>query len=272
MTQPDTTEDTPLTGAMRRVLAPLVRLLIARGVRFQAVSDWLKDAYLASAMRHFTPPGKRLTDSRLSVLTGLQRKDIKAIRARQEAGAPAGRSAGPLPRIISSWRTRPDFADAGGGPRVLPRADFDRLAATVTTDTHPRSILDEMLRLDLIEETDDGIRLTAEAFIPARDEAALMGYLGANLGDHSRAAVDNVLAEGTAPHFERAVHYNRLAPAAIAELEAMARALQQQALERIDARARELQDRDGTDPQATGRFRCGAYILAVPDEQAEMDA
>ena len=266
--------ESPLTGAIRRILAPVARLMIARGVRYQDVADRLKEAYLASAMRHFTPAGKRLTDSRLSVLTGLQRKDIKAIRARMAESADAPFLAGPLPRLIAHWRTLPEFRDADGQPAILARSggtgpSFESLAATVSTDIHPRSVLDELVRLGLVEETGDGIALTAEAYIPGRDEAAVMGYLGANLGDHLLAATENVLSEGSPPHFERAVHYNRLSPDALAELEALARQLQQEVLERLAARAMELQDRAGEDPSATGRFRCGAYTLSIQNDQPE---
>ena len=103
--------ESPLTGAMQRILAPLARLLIARGVRFQDVSDWLKEAYLAAATRHFAPEGRRVTDSRLSVLTGLQRKDIKALRARVDEGQMPAPGAGPLPRLIAHWRTLDEFHD-----------------------------------------------------------------------------------------------------------------------------------------------------------------
>ena len=39
-------------------------------------------------------------------------------------------------------------------------------------------------------------------------------------------------------------------------------------LEKIAARAAELQKASRNDPAATGRFRCGAYVFSVPDEEA----
>ena len=249
--------------AAGRILAPLARLLVVRGVRFQAASDWLKEAYVTAAAQI---ADGRLTDSRLSVLTGLQRKDIKAIRARVQAGTSVSPSAGPLPRLIQNWRGLADFRGSDSGPATLPRSaesgpSFDRLAATVSTDIHPRSLLDELKRLGMVREAAEGITLLVDAYVPSADHAALDAYLGDNLGDHAEAAVTNVLTDGPPPYFERAVHYNRLPPEALSELDALARRLQQSALEQIAARAAELQDRDGADPAARGRFRCGAYIL-----------
>lgn len=256
----------PLTDALRRILLPLARLMIGRGVRLQSASDQLKEAYLAAAAQL---AAGRPTVSRLSVLTGLQRKDIKAIRARMASEQTPPPSAGPLPRLIQNWRSLPRFLSDDGTPAQLPRAAFDDLARTVSTDIHPRSLLDELTRLDLVRTENDTVTLLAEAFVPGADQAALYTYLGNNLGDHAEAAVGNVLADGPAPHFERAVHYNRLSPDALAELDALARRLQQAALEQIAARAAELQDGDGADTAAHGRFRCGAFILTETAGQPE---
>jgi len=268
--------DSPLGQAITRALGPLIRLVVARGVPFQELSDWLKELYLAVATRHFTEPGKRITVSRLSVLTGLQRKDIKAIRARLETNSPGAlQGAGHLPRVIAHWRAAPGYQDGAGRPLALPRtsgngASFEALVAEISRDVHPRSVLDALVRLDLVVTDGSDVCLTAEAFVPGGDQAALMHYLGANLGDHAQAAVENVLTDDTpAPNFERAVHYNRLTPAALADLEALARRLQQQAMEQINARALAYQRAGRNDATATGRFRCGAYILSADVNMTE---
>ena len=264
-----TRPDSPLASAFDRILRPLVRLAIARGLRFQDLTERLRAAYIRAAERHWAPSGKRISDSRISALTGLQRKDIKAARARETVDAPP--LAGPLPRLIHTWRTDPEFVGPDGEPAILPRSgagqSFDALAARVSTDIHSRSILDELLRLDLAQETQDGIALLADAFVPGQDEAAALGYLGGNLGDHMSAAVENVLAEDRPPHFERAAHFNHLTPQALTELDALARKLQQETLEKIAARAATLQRANRNDPAATGRFRCGAYVRCVKIEE-----
>ena len=184
-------------------------------------------------------------------MTGLQRKDIKGLRVRREEAAPHG--AGPLPRVVAAWQA------AGGG--VLDRAGFEEIVRGVSQDIHPRTVLDELRRLEMIEAQDGAIRLVTEAFVPRRDEAALMGYLGNNLGDHAAAAVANAEAmPEPGPFFERAVHYNGLSPAALDELEQLSRRLHGEALATINARAKALQDRDRGRGGATGRFRCGAFV------------
>ncbi len=114
----------------------------------------------------------------------------------------------------------------------------------------------------------DRVTLTGDAFVPSGDEAAMARYLGANLGDHAEAAVENLLAAPEpGPFFERAVHYNKLTAESLGELEALARELQAEALDAVNARALALQDRDQGSAGATGRFRCGAYIFRAEEDK-----
>lgn len=267
-----------LEAALTRVLRPLVRLGIARNLLFPDLAQRLKETYVSVAAENFRLEKKRVTDSRLSLLTGLQRKDVKAIRARDDLTLRA-RSAGPLPRILARWQGAEPYRDADGRSVALPRQavedgpSFERLVQEISRDLHPRTLLDELLRMGLValEEESDRVLLTAEALLPSADEEALLAYLGSNLGDHAEAAAGNVLAApGPGPFFERAVHYNRLSAASLAELDALSRRLQQAALEEVNARAQALQARDNGDAQARGRFRCGAFIyVEVPPKDEE---
>ncbi len=267
-----------LEAALTRILRPLVRLGIARKVLFPELAQRLKELYVSVAAERFRLEGKRVTDSRLSLLTGLQRKDVKAIRAAGEEARPV-RSAGPLPRILARWQGDPAFCDERGEPLALPRQEeggspsFERLVREVSRDLHPRTLLDELQRLGLVKWDADGdqVRLSAEALLPGADDEALLGYFGSNLGDHAEAATENLLAQpNPSPFFERAVHYNRLSAASLEELDSLARRLQQEALLKVNARALALQTRDREDPTARGRFRCGAFVYAEepkPEEQ-----
>jgi len=274
MTNPD-----PFRRALARVLRPLVLAMIARGIGFPVLTELLKRLYVEVAERRFGLAWRRMTDSRISLLTGLQRKDVRAQRAALmfDGGSDGAGGAGPLPRIIARWQAGPPFADKRGRPRALPRADdvgpsFESLAASVSRDLHPRTMLDELVRLDLIRlDTDtDEVSLLAPAFLPGRDEAALAEYFGANLGDHASAAVENILvAPEPGPFFERAVHYNQLTPEALDELEVLARDLQGKVFATLNRRALELQGRDDGVPSAAGRFRCGAFIYRLDEEEPD---
>lgn len=254
-----------LVESVARVLRPLIRVLIARGVRYPELCDWIKVHYLTVAERDFQLDGKRVTDSRLHVLTGLQRKDIKALRARQADPTTTPQSAGPVARVIATWLADIEQGGAQSMPRLGDAPSFEALVARVSRDIHARTIQDELVHQGLARVEGDDLRLIADAYVPSDDDPALLAYLGANLGDHAEAAVSNVQTSD-APFFERAVHYNHLTPAAISELDALSRDMMGDALQTLNARAAELQARDRAGRDSTERFRCGAFVFHQPME------
>lgn len=260
-------------AAVRRILRPLVRAMIGRGLTFPQLSTLLKELYVEEAVRSFGLSGKRVTDSRVSVLTGLQRRDIKAHRtAAEEEEIP--RSMGPIPRVVALWRSDPRYCDSGGEPLPLPRTAeegpaFDRLVAEIGRDVHPRTILDEMVRLDLAthDREADRVTLRADSLLPSQDEAMLIAYYASNLGDHAEAAAANLLAAPEpGPFFERAVHYNKLSPASAEALDRLARERQMTLLRALNAEALRHQRADAGKPEARARFRAGAFIFHRPDD------
>jgi len=258
---------TSLQSAMANILSPVIRILIARGVRFPELSDWVKEIYLTVSERNFRLNEKKLTDSRVHLLTGLQRKDIKAIRARVTADTSL-KSAGPISRIVGLWLAEHSETDGSPQPlnRLGPAPSFEEIVASVSRDMHLRTVQDELIRLGLAEVSGELISLTSAAYLPIEDDAALMGYLGASLGDHAAAAAENVLAAPEpGQHLERAVHYNRLSEVSLEELNALSRSLLSEALSQINKRAAELQQRDQDMDSANKRFRAGAFVYRAEE-------
>ena len=66
--------------ALTRVLRPLVKLMLAQGITYPAVSEVLKELFVEVADRDFRIAGKAQTDSRVSLLSGVHRKDVKRLR------------------------------------------------------------------------------------------------------------------------------------------------------------------------------------------------
>ena len=252
------------TAALKRILNPLVRTMIARGVTFPDLSDLLKSVFVARAEADFGLEGKRMTDSRISLLTGLQRRDVRAFRSDDDS--PPAESAGPLPRVIARWVSDAAWLDDQGEPLVLDRSgeglSFETLVASVSRDMHPRTLLDELVRQGSVVLDGEKVTLTSRSYLPGGDESKL-GYFGANLGDHAEAAAAN-LATDDPPFFERAVHYNQLSDEAVTALETLARKRQHEVLSELNAEALRLQDGNGT-----ARFRCGAYIYTEKNSQAD---
>jgi hypothetical protein len=65
------------------------------------------------------------------------------------------------------------------------------------------------LQLVTVDSKTDTVSLAREAFVPRDDTARMLGFLGANVGDHVSAAAANVLGDGT-QHFEQAIFADEL--------------------------------------------------------------
>lgn len=235
---------------LEKLLGPIARLCVAKGILFPAAAERLKARFVAEAADRIA--GK-VTDSRLSVMTGLQRRDIARLRSAEDTPTPQMNHAA---RLVATW------AAEGGAP--LARTDFDALALQVRRDVHPATQLAQLVDAGTVEIGDEGfVTLLSRSYQPLPGSEEQLDYLARNGGDFLRAATGNVLQDA-GPFFERAVHYNGLSKAAVAELEDQFRIAQMIVLEEINAKAKALQS---TDPGGM-RFRAGGYFYQRKDRDA----
>ena len=186
-----------LHAPLARLLRPLVRLCIRSGMTFPALAQLLRELFVNVAEHDFALDGKDQTDSRVSLLTGIHRKEVARLRG---AGAPVHETPATLSRtsaIIARWLAAPEFTDAKGEPLPLPRTaeggapSFEALVESVTKDVRPRAVLDEWLDRKLVTiNGDDEIVLIDTGFVPRGDDDRKWHYLGRNLHDHVAAAAD----------------------------------------------------------------------------------
>ena len=272
VTSPD--EHQALLAASRALLLPLARLLVARGVPYAQAEESLKTAMVQAAQEAHPDGLPHRLVSRIATITGINRREVT--RLTRLDGAPRSepqRSA--ASQTFSRWRVNPDYLDAQGRPIALPRQgdapSFESLARGVTQDVHPRSLLDELLRLGMasLDVETDQVTLILDAFVPSTDRGRMLEFLAHNVGDHLSAAVANVV--GPAPrHLERAVFADGLSPKAVAAAEAwVAEAWHKMAadlapfIEKLIAE--EAHEPDSGRQQ---RFRAGLYAYTERDDGA----
>lgn len=221
------------------LLGPIARLAVAKGLLFPQVAERLKLAFVRGAGALVSQP----TDSRISVMTGLQRRDIARLRDLGEAPPVVHH----LARLVLQWQA--------GLPADISRADFDALAATIRKDVHPRTLLEQLVAAGTVAVTGDRVRLVTSSYQPLAGSEDQLDYLASNGADMLNAGVGNVLG---AAHFERAAHFNQLSAEAVATLQASFAAQQMAVLQRIAAEAAALQD----SAPGAHRFRAGGYFYS----------
>jgi hypothetical protein len=259
-------DQTLLLAACRQVLVPLARLAVERGVPYAQVDELLRSAFVEAARAVHPTVAAQRGASRISAATGLTRREVTRLL---QPEAPVERSRrSPATQVFSRWLTDPQLRPDGGAPRALPRQgpapSFESLAHSVTKDVHPRTLLEELLRLGLVrvDEASDTVHLLRETFVPSGDQARMFGFLGANVGDHLSAAVANVLSHGPrnleqalfAPELSKE-SIERLRPVVADQWQALARHLVPLVQQLIDE-----DDAAGRKPDQ--RLRVGLYMFA----------
>lgn len=204
-------------NALRRLLRPLAKLAIARGIPFAVVEELFKQAFVRAARDAHAGAGAR-DISRVATATGLSRREVT--RLTQAVPASAATRPAPATQIFTRWISDRSLRDGRGRPRALPRIgkapSFEALAQSVTTDVHPRSLLEELCRLGLArhDPDTDRVHVLRDAFVPSDDESRMLAFLADNAGDHLDAGVANVLGEPRR-HFEQAIFADELSEASV---------------------------------------------------------
>ena len=260
-----------VVAALRRILRPLVRLLVGQGITYPFLADLLKSIYVETAASEFTVNGKLATDSRLTLLTGVHRKDIRRLRREPEPESESTPAMTLGTQIVARWLGDTAYHDRNGAPRALPRrlskdggASFAALVEKVSKNVRPRSVLDELARLGVVEvHGDDTVHLVTRGFVPGKEIDAKSFYFGEALHDHLAAGVHNL--GGAKPTLlERSVYYDELSPAAVAALQSKSEHLSMQVLQEIN---RDGMAFEASDPPAPGermRMRLGVFFYAEP--------
>jgi len=262
-----------LVSALRKILRPLVRLLLSYQITYPYLINLLKSVYVEVADQEFQVDSKRQTDSRINLLTGVHRKDVKRLRseAADDRNTPRNVSVGA--QVIGVWLGSPEFLDDTGAPLPLPLRStsrpvlgktFDDLVEIVCRqDIRPRVILDEWLNLGIATQDDaNRVVLNTGAFTPAKgfDEKAF--FFGKNIHDHISAGAHNLLGHSPS-YFDRSVYYDNLSLESIQTLTELARETGMNALTTMNRTALQLQKKDISGEDRHHRMNFGVFHFSA---------
>lgn len=254
-----------LVKAVTLLCTPLIRLLIEKGITFPQFRELMKELYVEVADKHFALDDKKPSDSRIFVLTGIHRKDIKRIRLQgKQEDQQITSSASLSGELVARWSSMPEYLDDKGKPRPLQKsgnnteAGFEQLVSSVNKDVRPRVILDEWLRLNIVRLKDDYVVLNKLAFVTNKEFKEMAYYLGHNVHDHVASCVSNILSEEE-PMLERSVYYASLTEQSVKKLNTIASKKGDDLLQHLNKQAIKLYDADKHKDEAKYRIRLGVY-------------
>lgn len=263
-----------LATATRKLLHPLIRIFLRNGKAARSFYDLVKQIYVDLAREEFGIHGKKATVSRVAILTGLTRKEVKALLAQPQSRDDLmeeeyNRAA----RVIAGWLKDARFSDGHGHPAPLPlegkRGSFAALVKAYSGDIPVRAMLDELVRVGAVQQMKNGrICLRSRGYIPEKSVPEKLSILGTDTADLIATIDHNVYVNPKHPRFQRKVMYDNVPVESAQEFRAIAAARGQELLEALD-RWLSHRDRDvNPSTKGTGRVRLGVGLYHF-EEQLE---
>ncbi|KHF76414.1 hypothetical protein PJ15_3169 [Acinetobacter sp. neg1] len=236
----------------------IARWLIHSGVGYTDFVAALKPIFYEQALSELDRIQQNKTDSAVSLLSGLHRKDVSAFRqqATQNTTEAPNFAISVPARVIARWI-------ALDLPHQIPVSgeenSFEALVKHISTEKHPRSILFELQRLGVVEQQGQQVILQQNSFTPDNQMQESKALFSANLTDHLAAGIDNFISEKPFTHLEQAVHAEKLTPQSVEALRQLSIELWQNMAKQLLNAAIHHCEQDQNKTDATYQFRFGVY-------------
>jgi hypothetical protein len=245
--------------------------MVDHGLQLGLVSELLKEVLIQEAVARYEVDARPVSDMRVSLLTGVHRKDVRRLRTAQSNERKAKQGITIPSAVIARWISDPRFLNIDQTPRTLAKSpkvgskgepDFPALVAEVSRDVSSRAVVDELLRLGAVKVLPDGqVALVDQAFLPQASLPEQLGFLGESVGDHLSAAVHNVNPKRLSPAMlDQSAFSEGLSAEQVSALHQFARQQWSSVLQKFLAAATLAEERSQNAPRTDHRVRFGVYF------------
>jgi Family of unknown function (DUF6502) len=257
------------------LLRPWIRVLLRYGVGLADLVETTKRVYVEVASEEIERKRGRVTDSSVSIMTGVHRKDVKRIQGEVIAMKPPTFGQSLISRVMELWSGSTKFQTASGRPRSLPRrsqakgaapsvaATFEDLLESVSKAVSARAVLDEWIRLGAVKLNAKGEVTWAKPEFTKGAELDLITRSMLMTGDRITAAIDTLDNHGE-NHFVWSVRGAYLTTADVMKLKALARKLALQISHRLNVEVTKLEERGRATGNGDQRFAFCSHTIHEP--------
>ncbi len=157
------------------VMRPIARILLRYGIGYREFAEVTKMALVDVSLSDFGLRGRPTNISRVAVMTGLTRKEVRRLRDKIAIGdSSLSVKTTPLADVLHHWHAHADFTDSNGNPRNLPFAEeeksFTSLVKRFGGDVPAGAMRTEMKRVGAIREDESGLLAVVERSYNADDD------------------------------------------------------------------------------------------------------
>ena len=254
-----------LRTAIRRLLTPLVKIILRNGVSYRAFMEEAKKVFIEVAEQEFSLQGRKQSAARVAIITGISRKEISRIQNSNVKEIKDIRdSFNRAARVISAWVSDPEFQLKPGQPMELPidgdSPTFGDLVRKSSGDMLVRAMLDELVRVGAVEVTDKHARLVNRSYVPSHSETEKLRILGTDVASLIDTINHNMQDPQEEPFFQRKVYYNNLPKEALSQIRALSKQHGQELIELMD-KLIQPHDRDvNPDVEGDGCYTAGVGV------------
>lgn len=261
-------ENALLKRAIKQVLKPLVRFLIHKQLTLPTLVELVKSAYVEVAEKEFAIEGKAPTDSRINLLTGVHRKDVKRLRDLDDTQQPSEHlSLHSL--MLATWMAEPPFALNNSPQPLLATGEdsFETLSDMYTRQNiRATSILENWEELGWVTvDEENRVHLNVDALQENQLGEDQLYFFSQNLADHLATSTGNLVNKNK--QLERAVFYNQLSLESIKKLQVSSKKKAMLTLKELNKEALNLQKQDKKMDDPKYRFRFGHYFYTDAENE-----
>jgi hypothetical protein len=256
-------------ACLRELMRPVVRLMVKSGVSWREFSRATKVSFVEVATDEFGIRGRPTNVARVSILTGIHRREVARLREVLDAEAAAPPTyLNAAQRVLSAWHQLPGYLEADGQPQVVavdgPAPSFAQLCAGHAGDVPATALLKELRMVGCVGTTSDGrLQALSRVYIPLRVDPAKVRRAGSVLADLGETVVhDLICGSADALRFERRAENDRIDPRHLEAFRSMLEREGQQFLERVDDWLTQHERKAG-DPATTTPLRLGAGLYHI---------
>ena len=257
-----------LQKAVTRVLSPLARLLLRHGVSHAEFVSWAKQAYVKEATEHFGIDGKTPTVSRTSIVTGINRKEVKRILDLPDDVQAGINKHNRAVRVVTGWLQDDQFQKPNGQPAILTYGDnndsFNQLVRQYGGDVPARALLDELVHVGTVQLEDSQVALVTEGYVPHESEEAMLDVFATSATDLLNTLDHNISGEDKR-RLQMSVAYDNISAEALAAFKKLSADKALKLLREFD---KTLATQEKNNPPAKGeaRYRTGLGIYFIEDD------
>ncbi len=165
------------------VLRPIAKILLRYGIGFREFAEVAKSAFVDVATSEYGIRGRPTNISRVAVMTGLTRKEVRRLRDKIDSGEHSAVSrTTPMWEVLHHWHSIDEYLTDTGKPAILPfqgdEKSFSSLVKRFGGDIPPGAMRAELKRVGAVVEDENGDLVAVKrSFRPEGDQETLVNSL-----------------------------------------------------------------------------------------------